>query len=44
MLNASFRPAADIFSEFDRLQGLLDHVFRPAEQSSIRALTGATCP
>jgi HSP20 family protein len=44
MLNASFRPAADIFSEFNRLQGLLDQVFRPAERSSIRALTGATFP
>jgi HSP20 family protein len=44
MLNASFRPAADIFSEFNRLQGLLDEVFRPAERSSIRALTGATFP
>jgi HSP20 family protein len=44
MLNASFRPAADIFSDFNRLQGLLDQVFRPAERSSIRALTGATFP
>jgi HSP20 family protein len=44
MLNASFRPAADIYSEFNRLQSLLDQVFRPAERSSIRALTGATFP
>jgi HSP20 family protein len=44
MLNASFRPAADIFSDFNRLQGLLDQVFRPAERSSIRALTGSTFP
>jgi HSP20 family protein len=44
MLNASFRPAADVFSEFSRLQGLLDQVFRPAERSSIRALAGSTFP
>jgi HSP20 family protein len=44
MLNASFRPAADIFSELNRLQGVLDQVFRPAGRSSIRALTGATFP
>lgn len=44
MLNASFRPAADIFSELNRLQGLLDQAFRPTERSSIRALTGATFP
>jgi HSP20 family protein len=44
MLNASFRPAADIFSELNRLQGVLDQVFRPSERSSIRALTGATFP
>jgi HSP20 family protein len=41
---ASFRPAGDIFSELDRLQGVLDQVFRPAERSSIRALTGASFP
>lgn len=44
MLNASFRPAADIFSELNRLQGVLDTMFRPAGRSSIRALTGATFP
>jgi HSP20 family protein len=44
MMNASFRPAADVFSELDRLQSVLDQVFRPAERSSIRALTGATFP
>ena len=44
MLNATFRPAADVFSELNRLQSVLDHVFRPAERSSIRALTGATFP
>jgi HSP20 family protein len=43
-MNASFRPAADVFSELNRLQSLLDQVFRPAERSSIRALTGATFP
>lgn len=41
---ASFRPAADVFSELNRLQSVLDQVFRPAERSSIRALTGASFP
>jgi len=44
MMNATFRPGADIFSELSRLQGVLDQVFRPAERSSIRALTGAAFP
>jgi HSP20 family protein len=44
MMNASFRPAADVFSELNRLQTVLDQVFRPAERSSIRALTGAAFP
>ena len=44
MMNSSFRPAADVFSELTRLQGMLDQVFRPAERSSIRALTGASFP
>jgi HSP20 family protein len=44
MMNATFRPAADIFSELNRLQSVLDQVFRPAERSSIRALTGASFP
>lgn len=44
MINASFRPAADVFSELNRLQSVLDQVFRPAERSSIRALTGAAFP
>ncbi|MCM2253474.1 MAG: Hsp20/alpha crystallin family protein [Ramlibacter sp.] len=44
MMNASFRPAADLFSELNRLQSVLDQVFRPAERSSIRALTGASFP
>jgi HSP20 family protein len=44
MLNATFRPAADVFSELNRLQSVLDQVFRPAERSSIRAFTGATFP
>lgn len=43
MTNASFRPA-DVFSELNRLQSVLDQVFRPVERSSIRALTGATFP
>lgn len=44
MINASFRPAADLFSEWNRLQGMLDQVFRPAERSSIRGLTGSSFP
>jgi HSP20 family protein len=44
MLNASFRPAADLFPELNRLQDVLDQVFRPSGRSSIRALTGATFP
>jgi HSP20 family protein len=43
-MNSSFRPAADVFSELNRLQGVLDQMFRPAERSSIRALTGASFP
>ena len=43
-MNASFRPAADIFSELNRLQGVLDQVFRPIERSSIRGLAGTAFP
>ncbi|MEO8653474.1 MAG: Hsp20/alpha crystallin family protein [Ramlibacter sp.] len=44
MMNASFRPAADLFSELNRLQTVLDQVFRPSERSSIRSLTGSSFP
>src|SRR4051812_33062545 len=44
MMNASFRPAADIFSELNRLQDVLDDVFRPAVRSSIRGYSGASFP
>ena len=44
MLTTSFRPAADVFSELSRLQSMLDQVFRPAERSSIRGLTGSSFP
>jgi len=44
MLNATFRPAADLFSELNRLQGVLDQVFRPSGRTSIRALNGASFP
>lgn len=44
MMNASFRPAGDIFSELNRFQAVLDQVFRPAERSSIRSLAGAGFP
>ena len=43
-MNASFRPAADMFSELNRLQDVLDRVFRPAERSSIRGYSGASFP
>jgi HSP20 family protein len=44
MMNASFRPAADLFSELNRLQTVFDQVFRPSERSSIRALAGSSFP
>ena len=44
MMNSSFRPGADIFSQLNRLQTVLDQVFRPSERSSIRALTGSSFP
>ena len=44
MLHTSFRPAADVFGELNRLQSVLDQVFRPLERSSIRALAGAAFP
>ena len=44
MLHASFRPAADVFGELNRLQSVLDQVFRPMERSSIRALAGSAFP
>ena len=44
MMNASFRPAADLFSELNRLQSVLDQMFQPSERSSIRALTGSSFP
>ena len=44
MLHASFRPAADVFGELNRLQSVLDQVFRPLERSSIRALAGSAFP
>lgn len=44
MINASFRPAADLFPELNRLQSMLDQVFRPVERSSIRGLTGSSFP
>ncbi len=44
MIMSSFRPAAELVSELNRLQSVLDSVFRPAERSSIRAASGATFP
>jgi len=44
MAHASFRTGADLFSELNRLQGVLDQVFRPSGRTSIRALNGASFP
>jgi len=44
MMMSSFRPAADVFSELNRLQSAFDSVFRPLERSSIRAGSGAAFP
>lgn len=44
MLHTAFRPAADVFGELNRLQTVLDQVFRPLERSSIRALAGSAFP
>ncbi|HYD77116.1 Hsp20/alpha crystallin family protein [Ramlibacter sp.] len=44
MLQASFGPAADVFGELARLQGLLDQVFRPLDRSSIRGQAGTAFP
>ena len=44
MLNPSFRPATDIFSELNRLQSVFDQVFRPSERSSIRGFAGPAFP
>jgi len=44
MLHAPFRPAAELLGELNRLQSVLDQVFRPLERSSIRALAGAAFP
>jgi len=44
MLSSLFRPSADVFSELNRLQGVLEQVLQPGGQTSIRALSGATFP
>jgi len=44
MLNANYQPASDVFGELNRLQNVLDQVFRPLERPSIRARSGATFP
>ena len=45
MLQASSRPASDLYGELNRLQSVLDQVFfRPLQRSSIRALAGGTFP
>ena len=43
-MSGLFGPSSDLFSELDRLQGVLDQVRRPAGVSSIRALSGASFP
>jgi HSP20 family protein len=44
MMTSPFRTAAEFFPELTRLQNVLDQVFRPAERSSIRGLTGSSFP
>jgi len=44
MMSALFGPSSDLFSELDRLQGVLDQMRRPSALSSIRALSGASFP
>jgi len=44
MLSGLFGPSSDLFSELDRLQGVVDQMRRPAGLSSIRALSGASFP
>jgi len=44
MMSALFGPSSDVFSELDRLQGVLEQMRRPSGQSSIRALSGAAFP
>lgn len=43
-MSSLFRPSADMFSELNRLQGVLQQVLNPSGRSSIRALSGATFP
>ena len=44
MFHSAFRPASDVFGELNRLQSVLDQVFRPQERAPIRALAGASFP
>ena len=44
MFQPSLRPAADVFGELNRLQSVLDQVFRPLERASIRQLAGGSFP
>jgi HSP20 family protein len=44
MMMSSLRPAAEMFQELNRLQGLLDSMLRPSERSSIRAAGAASFP
>ncbi len=43
MFHTAYGPA-DVLGELNRLQDVLDRVFRPAERSSIRARTGSSFP
>jgi len=44
MLTTTFQPTSDVFGELNRLQNVLDQVFRPLERPNIRARRGATFP
>ena len=43
-MSGLFGPSSDLFSELDRLQGVLEQMRRPTGLSSIRALSGASFP
>ncbi|MBI5276311.1 MAG: Hsp20/alpha crystallin family protein [Burkholderiales bacterium] len=43
-MNGFFRSSADLFAELNRLQGLVDQAFGPADRTSIRGQQGAGFP
>ena len=43
-MSSLFRPSSNMYSELNRLQGMLAQMLNPGGQASIRALSGATFP